>query len=174
MAFLDLVRSRRSVRAYKKAPLNKETKELLMEAILRSPSSRDFDSWEFIFVDDPGLLKQLADAKPVGAGFLSGAALAIVIVGNSAATDVWIEDCSIAATFVQLAAHDIGLGSCWAQIRLRPHTGTVSAEEYVRSLLGTPEHFRVNMIIGVGYPDEHPVPLAKERLDYGRIHQNRF
>jgi nitroreductase len=174
MAFIDLIRSRRSVRAYKERLLDQEKKELLAEAILRSPSSRGFDSWEFIFVDDPGVLKQLAGAKPVGAEFLSGAALAIVIAGNSATTDVWIEDCSIAATFVQLAAHDIGLESCWAQIRLRPHSGTMSAETYVQSLLGIPEHFRVNMIIGIGYPDEHSIPLAKEKLDYGRIHYNSF
>ena len=174
MSFVELIRSRRSVRVYEKRPLSQEIKDHLAEAILRSPSSRDFNSWEFIFVDDPKLLKRLAEAKPVGAGFLAGAALAVVIAGNSASTDVWIEDCSIAATFVQLAAHDIGLGSCWAQIRLRPHNGTMSAEAYVRSLLGIPGHICVNMIIGIGYPDEFPVPLAKEKLDYGRIHYNGF
>lgn len=174
MAFIDLIRTRRSVRRYKNRPLSQEIRNLLAEALLRSPSSRGFDSWEFIFVDDPDLLQKLSEAKPVGAEFLAGAALAIVITGNDARTDVWIEDCSIAATFSQLIAHDLGLGSCWAQIRLRPHTAAATADAYVQEVLGIPENFRVNMIMGIGYPDEFPEPVAKERLDFKKIHYNHF
>ena len=174
MAFIEFLRSRRSVRRYKKQPLNQKTKDLLAEAVLRSPSSRGFDSWEFIFVDDPKLLRKLADAKPAGAEFLAGSALAIVIVGNARSTDVWIEDCSIAAIISQLAAHDLGLGSCWAQIRQRPHNGVLSADDYLRDLLGIPGNFCVNMIIGIGYPDEFPRPIPTEEIDFGKIRYNRF
>ncbi|MBN1575454.1 MAG: nitroreductase family protein [Chitinispirillaceae bacterium] len=174
MAFIDLLRSRRSIRKYKKRTLDQEAGDLLAEALLRSPSSRDSESWEFIFVDDPELLRRLADAKPVGAEFLAGAALAIVIMGNDRSTDVWIEDCSIAAIISQLAAHDLGLGSCWAQIRLRPHSGAMTAEAYVQALLGIPKNFRVNMIIGIGYPDESPEPVPKEEINIKKIRYNRF
>ena len=174
MAFIELLRSRRSVRRYKKRPLSQETKNLLAEALLRSPSSRGFESWEFIFVDDPKLLRKLADAKPVGAEFLAEAALAIVIAGNDNSTDVWVEDCSIAAIISQLAAHDLGLGSCWAQIRLRPHGGAMTADAYVQAVLGIPINYCVNMIIGIGYPDEFPDPVPMEEINLNKIHYNRF
>jgi nitroreductase len=174
MAFIDLLRSRRSIRKYKKRPLDKEAVDLIAEALLRSPSSRGFDSWEFIFVDKPELLRNLSQAKPVGAEFLADAALAIVIAGDEKKTDVWTEDCSIAAIIAQLLAHDLGLGSCWAQIRLRPHDEMMSADEYVQGLLGLPKRLRVNMIIGIGFPDESPKPLSREELDFGKIHLNRF
>jgi nitroreductase len=174
MSFIELLRSRRSVRRYQKRPLSQETKDLLAEALLRSPSSRGIASWEFIFVDDPELLKKLADAKPVGAEFLADAALAIVIVGNSSSTDVWIEDCSIAAIISQLTAHDIGLGSCWAQIRLRPHNRATTAEVYVQTLLGIPKNYCVNMIIGIGYPAEFPEPVPMEAINLKKIRYNGF
>ena len=61
--------------------------ELLKEAILRSPSSRNFDPWEFIFVDDRKLLKQLAPCKQHGAKFLEGAALGIVVCADGQMSD---------------------------------------------------------------------------------------
>jgi nitroreductase len=125
-------------------------------------------------VTEPELLRKLSRAKPVGVEFLEGATLAIVILGNNRATDVWTEDCSIAATFVQLAAHNLSLGSCWGQIRLRPHDKTAAAEGYVQSLLGIPKNLRVNMIIGVGYPDERPEPVPREALDFGKIRKNKY
>jgi nitroreductase len=174
MAFIDLIRSRRSIRKYKKRPLDKDTIGLLEEALLRSPSSRGFNSWEFIFVDDRDMLQKLSQAKPVGVEFLAEAALAIVILGNKQKTDVWIEDCSIAAIIVQLLSHDLGLGSCWGQIRLRPHDDATGAEEYVQALLGIPKDLCVNMIIGIGYPGETKKPVAREKLDFGKIHRDRF
>jgi nitroreductase len=174
MSFLDLIRTRRSVREYKKRPIDNKTLDLLAEALLRSPSSAGVDSWEFIFVTDPELLRKLARAKPVGVEFLADAALAVVILGNDRATDVWIEDCSIAATFVQLAAHDLGLGSCWGQIRLRPHDRAATAEGYVQGLLGIPGHLRVTMIVGVGFPDESPQPVPREALDFGKIRRDKW
>ena len=57
---IELLRNRRSIRKYTDMSIEAEKIELLKEAVLRSPSSRNFDPWEFIFVDDRKLLKQLA------------------------------------------------------------------------------------------------------------------
>lgn len=99
---IELLRNRRSIRKYTDKDIEPEKIEILKEAVLRSPSSRNFDPWEFIFVDDRGLLKQLALCKPHGAKFLEGAALGIVICADEQKSDVWIEDCSIASIFVQM------------------------------------------------------------------------
>ena len=52
---IELLRNRRSIRKYTDRDIEPEKVEILKEAILRSPSSRNFDPWEFVFVDDRGL-----------------------------------------------------------------------------------------------------------------------
>ena len=99
--------------------IDPEKIELLKEAVLRSPSSRNFDPWEFIFVDDREILKKLALCKPNGAKFLEHAALGIVICADKQKSNVWIEDCSIASIILRRAAQSIDLGSCWIQVGKR-------------------------------------------------------
>ncbi len=110
---IELLRARRSIREYADRPLEPQKLELLKEAVLRSPSSRNLDPWEFIFMDDRRLLRKLAACKPHGADFLAQAVLAIVICADSRESDTWIEDCAIASILAQMTAQSLGLGSCW-------------------------------------------------------------
>ena len=166
---LDLLRSRRSIRHYTDEPLTKEEVEALQEALLRSPSSRSICPWEFIFVEDRPLLDSLSRCKPHGASFVSRAALGIVICADETRSDVWVEDCSIAAIVVQLAAHSLGLGSCWVQVRKRQHEDGGSAEAHIQELLGLPEHLRVLAVIACGRPDRAPEGHPRESLDWAKI-----
>jgi nitroreductase len=170
----SLLEKRRSIRKYKGTPIENEKIEYLKEAVLRSPSSRSLNPWEFVFVTDAQLLKSLAQSKPHGASFLKGATLGVVICADPAKSDVWVEDCSIASIFVHLAAASIGLGSCWVQIRKREHDQTRTAEEYVRGLLKLPETYRVESIIAIGYPAETKTPHPKSSLPYEKIYVNRY
>lgn len=171
---IDLVRKRRSIRKFTEEPISQQDRDLLAEALLRSPTSRNFRPLEFVFVDDPQLLAALSTAKPHGAGFLKEAALAIVICADETKSDVWVEDCSIAAILLQMTAQSLGLGSCWAQIRLRNHNEKLSAEQFVQKTLQLPEKMRVDMIIGIGHPDEKREPLPVDELNYGKVHYNKF
>jgi len=170
----DILRNRRSIRRYQTRPLQRKAIALLIEAALRSPSSRNIDPWEFIVVDDAGLLGLLSMAKPEGSEFLKDAALGVVVCADERKSDVWIEDCSIASIIIQLAAQSLGLGSCWVQIRLRRHSRSKSAEDYVRGLLGIPGYIRVESIIGIGHPGERRKPVPRERLNYKKIRHNRW
>jgi len=171
---IELLRARRSIREYTDQPLEPEKLELLKEAVLRSPSSRNLDPWEFIFVDDRELLKKLAACKPHGAEFLAQVALGIVIGGNSQESDTWIEDCAIASILVQMVAQSIGLGSCWVQVRNRRFDDQTTSEQYVQKLLQIPEHIKVESIIAVGYPAEKRDPLPRADLKAARVHANIF
>ena len=153
-SLLETLRKRRSIRRYLDRPIAPESLAVLTEALLRSPSSRENRPWSFKLVQDRVLLEKLSLAKPHGADFLKGAALGIVICGDSTQSDVWIEDCSIAAVIAHLTAASLGLGSCWIQIRERHHNETVTAEQYVQRLLGLPQHVRVLAIIAVGHAAE--------------------
>ncbi len=169
---IDILRTRRSVRNFEKKPIGLQSLDVMKEALLRCPSSRNSTPWTFIFVDDPDTLLRLSQAREQGSGFLKGAALAIVICGDESKSDVWVEDCAIAATVVQLTAHALGLGSCWTQVRRRPHSAEKSAGEYVRETLGIPKALHVECMIGIGYPADDRKD-AKE-LDYGKIRHNRY
>lgn len=171
---IDLLRRRRSIRSYHNRPIEVEKIAILKEAVLRSPSSRNRQPWQFIFVDDPAVITQLACAKEHGSEFLASAPLAVVVVGDESASDVWIEDCSIAAILLQMTALSLGLGSCWVQIRLRPHQQNGTAERFVRAALTIPESLRVECIIGIGYASEEIAAIENVNLPWAKIHHNTF
>jgi nitroreductase len=172
--FLTLLQNRRSIRSFQPRAVEPEKVEQLLEAALRAPSSRGLNPWQFVVVDEPDLLRRLARAKVHGSDFLAGAPLAVAVCADPARCDVWIEDCAIAAIILQLAAESLGLGSCWVQIRLRPHGEGRSAEEYVREVLGLPEQLAVECVIGIGYPARRPPGHPRESLEPGKIHRNRY
>jgi nitroreductase len=174
MAMIDLLRKRRSIREFTPERVAPELIETLVEAALRSPSSRGINPWEFIVVDDSEMLLKLSRAKQHGSGFLKNAPLAVVVCADTAKSDVCIEDCSIAAIVIQLTAVSLGLGSCWAQIRNRAHDRERSSESYVRELLGLPEQIMVETIIGIGYPAERRMPVPAGRLQRDKIRHNRW
>lgn len=169
---IELLRRRRSVRKFESRPIEPEKIELLRETLLRSPTSRGLNPWEFVFVDDPALLQTLSRAKKHGSSFLKGAPLGIVVCADPAQCDVWIEDFSIASILTQMTALSLGLGSCWIQIRLRQADTTTTSEEYIRKTFSLPSHLCVLSMIAVGYPAEHPEPILAEELPAGKIHRN--
>lgn len=169
---IELLRKRRSVRKFTAEKITPEQRQTLIEAALRSPSSRGINPWEFIVVDDPELLRHLARAKQHGSEFLENAPLAIVVCADSTKSDVWVEDCAIAAIIIQLTAVSLGLGSCWAQIRSRQHNSEVTAEHYLRELLGLPEQMKVECVLGIGCPDEVKLPVPAGTLQHGKVRDN--
>ena len=171
---IELLRNRRSIRKYTEKVIEPEMIEILKEALLRSPTSRGFDPWEFIFVDDRGLLEQLALCKPHGARFLEGTALGIVICAEEQKSDVWVEDCSIASILVQMVAQSIGLGSCWIQIRNRNFDEQMTSEDYIRKFLNIPGGIKVESIIAIGYPAEKREPVPRESLKYEKVRINSY
>lgn len=171
-SMIELLRTRRSIRRYKPEVIAPDALEIIKEALLRCPSSRGIKHREYIFVDDRSLLVKLAKVREHGAQFIKDAALGIVICGDEAKCDVWIEDCAIAGITAQLATHSLGLGSCWIQIRNRFHSGEMTAEEYMRGLLHIPENLKVLSIISIGVSAEKKNPLPVAELDYASIRKN--
>jgi len=172
--FMALIRDRRSIRQFLDKPVEKEKIDLLIEAGLRSPSSRSLYPWEFIVVTDKQTLFELSCSKPHGAKFLKNAAVGIVIIADPLKCDVWIEDSSIASTYIQLAAESIGLKSCWIQVRKRFYKDEIPAENKVASILDIPENFRVESIMAIGYPGETKKGHENKSLLYKKIHYKKY
>ncbi|MFW5831693.1 MAG: nitroreductase family protein [Prolixibacteraceae bacterium] len=171
---IELLRNRRTIREYSEQRVLPEKLELLKEAVLRSPSSKNINPWEFIFIDDDAIIRKLKDAKPHGVKPLKTAPLAVVVCADATKNDVWIEDCSIASVLLQLTAQSLGLASCWIQIRNRMHSEDISAENYTRNLLEIPEKFKVLSIITMGYPANTREGKPFEELQFEKIRMNKF
>lgn len=171
---IDLLRTRRSVRQFQEKPVEKEKIDFLIEAMLRSPSSRGLNPWEFVVVRDPKILNGLSVAKPHGASFIKNAPLAIVVCGDSSKSDVWVEDCSIAALILHLTAADLGLGSCWIQLRKREHDAQTTSDQYVKTLLGLSEHLAVEAVIAIGYGKEDKPGHSQSSLLYEKVSYDQY
>ena len=171
---IELLRNRRTTRKYTAQPVEPEKMELLKEVLLRSPSSKNINPWEFVFIDEPETLARLKLCKPHGAAPLETASLAVVICADENKNDVWVEDCSIAAILLQLAAQSAGLGSCWIQIRNRMFSETVSSEKYIQQLLTIPENYKILCVVSIGYPAKIREGKPWEELQFEKIRLNRF
>ncbi|MCB2216452.1 nitroreductase family protein [Desulfofustis glycolicus] len=176
--FIDLLRSRRSIRQFEKRPVDQEKIDMLIEAALRAPTSRGLNPWEFIFVTEPDTLEKLAGAKAHGSSFVKNGALAVVVCAHPEKSDVWVEDTAIASIILHLAAADLGLGSCWVQIRKRDHDDQTTAEDYVKNLLCLDPSLVVEAVIAIGYPAETKgghdrTKLLDERISFERYGEKR-
>jgi len=172
--FIDLLRKRRSIRQFKDSVVEQEKVDTLIEAVLRSPSSRGLNPWEFLVVNDPGTIEKLSRAKTHGSKFLKNAPLAIVVCADPEKSDVWIEDSAIASLILHLGATDLGLGSCWVQIRRREHDKGLSAEEYICNTLGLREGLVVEAIVGIGYAAEEKNGHDSSTLLHGRVSREYY
>lgn len=169
MNMMELLRTRRSIRRFLDQAIEADKIELLKEAALRSPTSRNLEPWQFVFVEERDMLGKLSRCKPHGAAFLAGAALGVVVCADSTKSDVWVEDCSVASILIQMAAQSLGLGSCWVQVRQRTYGSQVTSTEYVRGLLGLSEQVQVESIIGIGYPAEQREPRTSDQLSWNQV-----
>jgi len=113
-------------------------------------------------------------AKPLGAAFVKDAPVAVVVCGDPSASGLWVEDCSIAAVTIQYAAHALGLGSRWAQMKGNNFNEGTTSTQYIAKLLGLPENLTVECIIAIGYPGEEMVPYKKDELRFDKVSYNRY
>ncbi len=148
--------------------------ELLMRAALMAPSGKGLHSYEFVVVKDKETLKRLATAKDAGGEFVAGAPLAVVVAGDPEVSDTWIEDCSLAAAHLMLQAEDLGLGSCWVQIRGRKDAEGHDAEDNVRQLLHMPSGKRVLCMVAIGYKGMERKPQNEDRLKWEKVHRELY
>ncbi len=173
-SFGELLKKRRSMRKFTDEELSQDEVVTLLKAALMAPSSKRSNSWQFVVVDDKEKLEKLSHCKAQGGQFLAGAPLAIVVLGDPLASDVWIEDASIASILLQLQAEDMGLGSCWIQVRERFAASDVPADEVVRDILDIPLQLQVLSIIAIGHKGMERKPFDEEHLLWEKIHVNKF
>lgn len=170
-AYMSIL-SRVSVRLYADKPVSSDQVTAILHAAMSAPTGVNKQPWEFVVVDDPELLKELAEALPY-AKMAAQAPVAIVVCGNKdrfldGVDDVlWEQDLSAASENILLAAHAIGLGGVWTCIY--PHEERMAP---VRTILNLPDNLIPFNLIPIGYPEKEHAPMNKWHPE--RVHQNRL
>ncbi len=158
MDFLEVIEKRRSVRKYSDRPVEKEILDAIVKVAQTAPSSRNSKSSAFMIIEDRDTLDALAQMRDYGSGLLSGAQAAILVMGDESKTDLWVDNCAISATFIQLAVTAMDLVSCWVhcngRLRFKAQPDGPKAEDYVTELLGIKDGLRPYCIVAIGYPEE--------------------
>lgn len=166
VAVLAAIRERRSIRVYAPDPVPEDLLRQVMEAARWAPSAANLQPWQFIVVTDPELRRTLgkfARFYILRFKHVETAPVVIAILGNPASR--WHRiDCALAGANIMLAAHALGLGTCWIG---------AFKEQGVRETLGVPDGLAVVGLITLGYPAEAPAPPPRFEFDE-IVHRDRF
>lgn len=166
--------SRRSIRKYTDVKIEEEKIKDIMGLATVAPSGKNKKPYQFIVISDKEMLKKLVDVKAKGIQMIEGASHGVVVLGEPESSDTWIEDCSIATMLIQLKAWELGIGSCWIQIREREDANGISSEKRTKELLTIPNELRVLAVVSLGYPDEMKQSYTEPNMEYGRIHSEKY
>lgn len=171
---IGLMQTRRSIRQYTEDKIKQEDIDTVLRAGLLSPSGKNAKPWEFIVVRDREMLSKLAKARTGAANMLNQADCAIIVIADTTKTDVWCEDSSITMAYMHLMAHSLGLGSCWIQMRCREAQNGQSSDNYLRSLLGYPDHCSAEAILSLGVPAQQRDPHELPQLPNSKVHYSKY
>jgi nitroreductase len=147
----DAIRSRRNVREYTDEPVASEPLNQILEAGRRSPSSRNWQPWDFVVVTDRQQLTELSKVWR-GAGHVARSAATIALVAPVPEDDRqrdWVQyDLGQATMSIMLAAADFGIGSGHA---------AVADQRLAGEVLGFPDDKFCAYLIALGYPTGRPL-----------------
>lgn len=172
--FKDLAQLRRSHRKFTDEEIDAEDVRLIMRAALMSPTSKGQRAWQFVVVDDKMDLEKLSDAKDLGGQFIKGAPLAVVVLGDPVQNDCWVEGGSIAAISMQYQAEELGLGSCWVQMRGRGLSDGTTADTVIRGILDIPENLCVLCVVAIGHKADERKPQNEDKLKWENVHIGKY
>ncbi len=169
MDALDAILTRRSVRKFKKDPVDDKQIKTLLTAAMSAPSAGDQRCWRFVVVTDRETLDGLREYHPYADPVLQ-APLAIVVCGDTDMelhADFWEQDCAAATENILIAANALGLGAVW--LGCHPRADRVKG---IQRHLGIPKRVIPLSLIAIGYSNE--VKVREDRYDGKKIHRDRW
>jgi nitroreductase len=149
----DAITARRNVRTFQERAIPAADLDRILEAGRRSPSSQNWQPWDFVVVTDRAQLRELSGVF-YGAHHVAQSAATIAVVGPVADNEFHRAqfDLGQATMSMTLAAADLGIGTC--------HAG-VADMDLARRVLGLPGDRTWVLLISVGYPADRPLTPVK-------------
>jgi nitroreductase len=175
MELFEAIKGRCSVRKWQHREVPDEAIERLIDAARHAPSSKDSQPWEFVVVRDSAVKQRFALTREESNRAEATAPVLIVICADTKRSESrWIEDCSVAAQNLLLAAHAMGLGAVWLTGYKHPiEPGKSETERTIVRELALPAHIRPACVIALGYPDEAPEPKRLRNIRE-MVHRERW
>ena len=178
--FVEIVKTRRSIRKYEDRNVPLETLDTILEAVRWSPSWANTQCWEIVVVRDPVVKQQLqATLPPKGnpaAGAMLQAPVVLALCGRLKSSgyykdqaptklgDWFMFDLGIACQTICLTAHALGLGT--VVVGLFDH-------DRARTVLKVPEGYELVAMIPLGFPAKvSSAPNRRETAEF--THQDAF
>ncbi|MGH3301556.1 MAG: nitroreductase family protein [Streptosporangiaceae bacterium] len=165
----DAITARRNVRTFADRPILAGDLDRILEAGRRSPSSQNWQPWDFVLVTDRARLDELSHVFS-GAYHVGQSAATIAIVGPPADNPFRRAqfDLGQAAMSMALTAADLGIGSCHAGVADMP---------LARRVLGLPADRDWVILLSLGYPADRPLTPVRNpmRRPFGEVvHRDRW
>lgn len=182
----QFMKSRRSVRSYKKEPVSREVMMQIMDIVRYAPTGMNTQDVQWTIIGPDGAhrvaetvidwmralvkmnspvagaynAKPLVDAWDSGTDFILRGAPQLVVAHAHKDNALAQVDCTIALTYLMLAAMPFGAGTCWAGF---VQLAAAMSGDVLKSL-GLPEGHKCNAAMMIGYPTHefHHIPLRKE------------
>lgn len=164
------IRSRRSCRNFKKEQITHEELLTVLEAGTWAPTARGLQDPWIVAVQDESLKKRIESLNAQIMGSKSNPfydAPTLVLVFGSPTSKNYLQDGSLVLGTMMLAAHSIGLGSCWINREIEMFS--TPEGKSLKKVLGIPEEAGGIGALALGYPEgpgREPKPRKK---DYFRI-----
>lgn len=158
MDVLTAIQQRREITQFRDEPIDQGILDQLVQSMYLAPAGNNLPSREFVLVTNTAKLSDLTPATPF-MKWLEHSRAAFVIVGNPVESKYWLQDATIAGSYLWLTAVSLGLGAAWGAIyHSEDANESARRESFVRDKLHIPDHLRVVAIIGLGYPAVQPPP----------------
>jgi nitroreductase len=118
MEFSEVIQKRYSVRAYESKPVEQDKLNKILEAAILAPTAANRQAFRLIVIKTEGRQAELK--RIYGREWFAQAPLVVCACGVK--DEAWVRkegknyaevDATIAFTHLILAAHDLGLGTCW-------------------------------------------------------------
>ena len=169
--FLQIIKTRRSCRKYKKEQITDEELKAVLEAGTYAPTSRGMQSPYIVAAQNEELRKQLASMNAHVMGVTSNPyydAPTYVLVLVPADANNPIQDGSCVLENMMLAAHAIGLGSCWIH-RAKEEFESDWGRELLKSL-GIEDEYEGIGHCALGYVDGDYPDVIPRKENLSLIH----
>ncbi|HEX7620772.1 MAG TPA: nitroreductase family protein [Anaerolineales bacterium] len=151
----DAIRTKRAVRQFQEKPLPDEVVQMILKAGRRSQSSKNNQPWQFIAIREKGILKALSETGTYASHLASAALGVAILIPNPDDKFQALFDAGQAAAYMQLAAWELGVGSCLASIY---------EPDKAREILGFPQDWQVRICISFGFSkDEEQITAAPKK-----------